>query len=81
MKYHIEPKVLETLGRLHSHRGDLTNRRKLEHERELHEPPLTSQESTWMEAAVRRLIRRVGEYAADPTAPCPTLSMRDLPSV
>jgi hypothetical protein len=78
-KYHIERKVLHTLGNLHSHRGDLTSRRKLEHERDRHEPPLTPQEIAWMEAAVRILIRRVGEYAADPTAPWPTLSMRDLP--
>jgi hypothetical protein len=37
-KYHIERKVLRTLGDLHSHRGDLTSRRKLEHERDRHEP-------------------------------------------
>jgi hypothetical protein len=78
-KYHIEWTVLHTLGKLHSHRGDLTNRRKLEHERDRHEPPLTPLEIAWMEAAVRMLIRRIGEYAADPTAPWPTLSMRDLP--
>jgi hypothetical protein len=78
-KYHIEWTVLHTLGNLHSHRGDLTNRRKLEHERDRHEPPLTPLEIAWMEAAVRMLIRRIGEYAADPTASWPTLSMRDLP--
>lgn len=78
-KYHIEPEVLGTLGKLHSHRGDLTSRRKLEHERDRHEPPLTPSEIAWMEATVRMLIRRVGEYATDPTASWPTLSMRDLP--
>jgi hypothetical protein len=78
-KYHIEEKVLCTLGNLHSHRGDLTSRRKLEHERDRHEPPLTPQEIAWMEAAVRMLIRRVGEHAADPMASWPTLCMRDLP--
>jgi hypothetical protein len=80
-KYHIEPDVLRTLGNLHSHRGDLTSRRKLEYERDRHEPPLTPSEIAWMEAAVRMLIRQVGEYAADPTAAWPTLSMRDLPSL
>jgi hypothetical protein len=78
-KYHIEREVLRTLGNLHSHRGDLMSRRKLEHEQDRHEPPLTPQEITWMETAVRMLIRRLGEHAADPTAPGPMLSMRDLP--
>jgi hypothetical protein len=32
-----------------------------------------------MEAAVRRLIRRVGEHAADPSYPWPPLGMGDLP--
>jgi hypothetical protein len=78
-KYHIALEVLRTLGNLHSRRGDLMSRRKLERERDRHEPPLTPAEIAWMEAAVRGLIRRIGEYAADPTAPWPTLSMHDLP--
>ena len=35
-KYHIEREVLRKLGDLHSHRGNLTSRRKLEHERDRH---------------------------------------------
>jgi hypothetical protein len=78
-KYRIERKVLRALGNLHSHRGDLTNRRKLELEQDRYAPSLTPSEIAWMEAAVRMLIRRIGEYAADSTTPWPMLSMRDLP--
>jgi hypothetical protein len=78
-KYHVQWKILDTLGRLHTRRGDMKSRRKVERESDRHEPPLTPQEVIWMEAALTRLIHRIGEHAADPTAPCPLLSMSDLP--
>jgi hypothetical protein len=78
-KYHVQRKILDTLGRLHTRRGDMKSRRKVERESDRHEPPLTLQEVSWMEAALTRLIHRVGEHAADPTAPCPLLGMSDLP--
>ena len=80
-EYHIQRKVLEILGNLHSHKGDLTTRRKMEHEQERDAPQVTQQEVTWMEAALKMLIWRVGEYAANPTVPWPQLSMHDLPQV
>jgi len=43
--------------------------------------PLTPPEKAWVEAVVRTLIQRVGEYAYDPTAKAPQITMADFPSI
>jgi hypothetical protein len=35
----------------------------------------------WIEAAVRALVRRAGEYAADPTRALPRVTMVELPNL
>jgi hypothetical protein len=75
--YAIERKVLENLGEFTTTLGDSRTARKVER-KSRHRAP-TAQEVAWIEAVIKMIIRRVGEYAADSTAPWPTLSMRDLP--
>jgi hypothetical protein len=53
----------------------------MEHKQERDAPQFTQQEVTWMEAALKMLIWRVGEYATNPTVPWPQLSMPDLPQI
>lgn len=36
-------------------------------------------ENAWMDAVVTRIIQRVGECAADPTATWPQITMEDFP--
>ncbi len=69
--------ILKTLGQLTSEGVDLQTARKMDLNNS--GQPLTPKQIVWIDAAIRLLIRRLGEYAADPTAPWPTLSMRDLP--
>jgi hypothetical protein len=75
--YRIEPGVLDKLGELTSNLGDEVGARKLTPQSELRSP--TPQEVAWIEAALRRIIRRAGEYAADPQEAWPQVKMSDLP--
>ena len=43
--------------------------------------PITSLERAWLEAAVKALVRRAGEFAAAPGAALPTITMGDLPKL
>jgi hypothetical protein len=79
VRYGVADDVLRTLGRLTSTRGDEREARKLNRASTL--TPLTDREREWIEAVVRALIRRVGEYDADPTATRPTITMADLPAL
>lgn len=74
-RYVISGNVLDTLARLSTETGDAATARKMG--RKLR--PLTDAERTWLEAAVRAVVRRAGEVAADPTAAVPKLTMSDLP--
>jgi hypothetical protein len=76
-QYAIKCEVLDKLGCLTTNLGDATTARKVD-KQSRHRPP-TPHEAVWIDAAVKMLIRRVGEYDADPAAPWPTLSMHDLP--
>ena len=75
--YAIDTAVLRKLGDFTSNLGDERTARKF-HTRSTRRPP-TGQEATWIDAAIRMIIRRVGEHDADPTVPWPTRSIRDLP--
>lgn len=73
----ISQDVLDTLGRLSSSIGDdNTARKRAETPR-----PHTNQEEGWMLAAVRALIKRLGELAHNPGAALPELTMSDLPQL
>ena len=39
----------------------------------------TASETARMEATVKLIIQRVGEWAADPNAPWPQITMEDFP--
>jgi len=74
-RYRISERVLSKLGDLTSNVGSERTARKLP-------PPTgrrdhTGQEIAWIEAAVKALIRRMGEYAYDPTHTWPQVTMKD----
>jgi hypothetical protein len=77
--YAIDATILRKLGDFTANLGDERTARKF-HARGARRPP-TPEETAWIDAVIRILIRRVGEHAADPDAPWPPLSMRDLPSL
>jgi hypothetical protein len=76
-RYAIHPDVLSQLGCLTSEVGDARTGRKRVPGQTLR--PHTSAEAAWMDATVTRIIRRVGEWAADPTATWPQITMEDFP--
>ena len=78
-QYNIDEGVLSNLGWLAAEVGDDETARKRTHggERRRH----TEAERVWMEAAVRALIRRAGEWASDPDAQGQKLTMNDLPKL
>lgn len=77
--YRVDSNILKKLGDLANTLGDEVESRKITPESALRAP--TAEEVKWMEAALRMLIRRVGQYAADPQRPWPQLTMSDLPQL
>ena len=75
--YAISSKVISTLATLSTETGDATTARKMG--RKLR--PLTDPEQTWLEAAVRALIERAGEVAADAARTRTQITMAHLPSM
>lgn len=75
-KYSIDLKVLSKLGELTSTRGG-DNARKSEGRG----TPLTRKEQEWIEEAVKVLIRRLAEYAADPTRQHKPITVANLPAL
>jgi hypothetical protein len=75
--FQVDIRVLHTIGRLSSTKGDAVTARKFK--QGLHVDPLSGGESSWLEAAVRQLVRRVGEHAAG--VRLSRMSMRDLPAL
>jgi hypothetical protein len=73
--FRIERRVLDSLGRLTSERGDPSVARKFP--RRVPPTPLTATEIAWIEAAVRAIIRRVGDVQQ--IAHLPEITMGDLP--
>jgi hypothetical protein len=75
-QYHIDISVLRKLGFLTTEqRGDAKTVRKFKARQPLQ--PLSGAEQAWIEAAIKALIRRMGEYR--PSQPISQLSMHDLP--
>jgi hypothetical protein len=75
--YRISKEVLSKLGELTSDRGDAQTARKIKQSSTL--TPLSSAESSWINAAVKTIIRRVGEIDLDPKLP--EITMNDLPTL
>jgi hypothetical protein len=75
--YTLEEAVVEKFRTLCSKVGDLSQARKFDEKSELRS--YTQEENNWLLAAVRILIRRVGEIDADPNAPRSTIGMAELP--
>jgi hypothetical protein len=75
--YAVAEDVLGKIGRLCATRGDTATARKFDPQG----VPLTGPEVAWIEAAARRVIRRVGEHDFDPAATLPTITMADLPTL
>ena len=75
--YAISDDVLGLLGRLCATRGDAVTARKFDPQGSA----LTPEETAWIEAAVRSLIRRVGEHDFDPAGVLARITMANLPTV
>lgn len=73
----ISREVLRTLGNLASNRGDEKTARKVWPRRAL--TPLSPQEAAWIEAAIKVIIRRVGEGRVNTSLL--EITMSDLPSL
>jgi hypothetical protein len=73
--FNVNARILDTIARLSSTKGDATTLRKFGAGFALQ--ALSGPESSWLEAAVRRLVRRMGEHAAG--IPLSELTMSDLP--
>jgi hypothetical protein len=78
-QFGTDSEVLRTLGRLTSQVGDEETARKFNRQGERR--PHTRAEKAWIEAAVKALIRRAGEWASNREAPRPQLTMNDLPKL
>jgi hypothetical protein len=77
--YRVDHEVLNKLGELTNTLGDEVEARKLAPQSQLRAP--TAEEVKWIEGALRNLIRRVGQYAADSQRDWPQLTMEDLPDL
>ena len=75
--FQISDRVLRTIRHLASTKGDAETLRKFEAGMRL--DPLTGAESSWLEAAIRRVVRRMGEHAAG--VPLVRITMDDLPKL
>lgn len=77
--YRVEDTVLRKLGHLTANVGDEVSARKLTSQSEHRSP--TPAEVEWIKEVLKRLIRRAGEYAANPEKQWPQIKMSDLPSL
>ena len=73
----IDAIVLGTIGRLSSTKGDESTARKAGKDNQFQE--LSGAEKHWLEEAIRRVIRQLGEHASG--ASLSSISMGDLPSI
>jgi len=75
--FQIDAAVLNTIGNLSSNKGDESTARKVGPGRQFQD--LSPAEKQWLEEAVRRVIRRLGEHASG--APLTLISLVDLPNI
>jgi hypothetical protein len=79
VQYNIQKEMLEKLGELCSTKGDVREARKAPKKGEY--ISLTQKERDWIQAVIKTLIRRGGEWAYDPNAKFPQITMADFPSL
>jgi hypothetical protein len=77
LQYGFDHSVLSKLGYLCSEVGDeqTARKRSSQSQNRSHTPA----EKTWMDAVLRSMVRRLGEYAHDPARIFTPLSMNDFP--
>jgi hypothetical protein len=75
----VSEKVFERLRYLATMVGTAETLRKRVAGQEIR--PHTPAEMTWMEAVVKRLIQRAGEWAADPATAWPHITLDDFPKL
>jgi hypothetical protein len=75
--FQIDEQVLQTIGRLSSTKGDEKTARKAK--AGIRFQKLSDSEKQWLEAAIRRVIHRLGEHASG--APLTPISLNDLPTL
>jgi hypothetical protein len=78
-QYNIDIDVLRKLGDFTANLGIGVEARKVHRGSKLRNP--NHSERKWIEAAIKRIIRRVGEHAADPKKAWPKITMSDLPQL
>jgi hypothetical protein len=76
-RYRVSKNVLEQLSKLSSRSGKGVEARKIDNDERRQD--LTLEERRWVEAAIRALILRAGQYAADPKKAWPQITNSDLP--
>jgi hypothetical protein len=74
--FNVDKKILDKVGELTSIRGDASTARKMPR---AGSKPLTPAETAWLEAAMKRLIKRLGEQASG--APLNKVMISALPSL
>jgi hypothetical protein len=73
-RFGLSRNMLDGIGKLASSGDPQTARKAAAMAR-----PLSAQETVWLEAAIRALIRRLGEVAADPSGSFATITMANVP--
>lgn len=76
-QYRVSKRVLHKLSELTSTLGQGVEARKFDSQGTRRAP--TPQEVNWIEEALKVLIKRAGEYAANPHEALPKITMSDLP--
>ncbi|MBI5454379.1 MAG: hypothetical protein HY956_07130 [Deltaproteobacteria bacterium] len=76
-KYRISTEVLKHLGLLCSTKGDKSEARKAAGSFN----PLTGDEKAWIEAVIKSVIKRVGEWACNPDTDFKELTLADFPDL
>lgn len=72
--FQVDPRILDNIGRLSSTKGDAATSRKFAG---VQLQPLSGAETSWLESAIRRIVRRIGEHAAG--AHLSQITVNDLP--
>jgi hypothetical protein len=78
-QYNIEIDVLQKLGELSANLGSGAEARKVHRGSQLRNP--THIERKWIEEAIKRIIRQVGNHAADPQGVLRKITMSNLPQL
>jgi hypothetical protein len=78
--FNIDKRVLDAVSKLTSILGSVGTARKLDRVSSQRRDPSTP-ERAFLEAAIKAMIRRAGEYAFAPTTSWPRITLRDLPTL